>query len=356
MFHSIGTKASFWALFALLCTLNHRVILNPKLKNKTTRTTIFFEGCLRFGHLFVSVNHHRGSHLKDGVYVVDGKVMKDFGYEMAPFAQGFNWVSSPTAIELENTIMDWLGQVLKLPKAFLFSCSGGVLLGTTSEAILVTLVAARDKVLSQIGRENICKLVVYVSNQTHCSVQKATHIIGIHHKNIRVVKTMKSTSFTLLPESLLFAIHTDVQNGLVPCYLCATLGTTSTTTVDPLGPLCKVAKEYDMWVHVDVAYAGSACICPEFRHLIDGVEGANSFSFNAYKWLLTNLDCCCLWLKDPTFVIKSLSTNSPAYDPTLIVPSALTSTGKTAAKAQALHHVPSTTLLVQHQLQIHEIY
>ena len=163
-------------------------------------------------------------------------------------------MSSPTAIELENTIMDWLGQVLKLPKAFLFSCSGGVLLGTTSEAILVTLVAARDKVLSQIGRENICKLVVYVSNQTHCSVQKATHIIGIHHKNIRVVKTMKLTSFTLLPESLLFAIHTDVQNGLVPCYLCATLGTTSTTTVDPLGPLCKVAKEYDMWVHVDVAF------------------------------------------------------------------------------------------------------
>ncbi|KAG4990279.1 hypothetical protein GLYMA_09G021700v4 [Glycine max] len=224
---------------------------------------------------------------------------------------GFNWVSSPAATELESIVMEWLGQVLKLPKAFLFSGSGGgVLLGTTCEAILVTLVAARDKVLSQIGRENICKLVVYVSDQTHCAVQKAAHIIGILPKNIRVVKTMKSTSFTLLPESLVSSIHTDVQKGLVPCYLCATVGTTSTTAIDPLGPLCKVAKEYGMWVHVDAAYAGSACICPEFRHLIDGVEGANSFSLNAHKWFLTNLDCCCLWVKDPASVIKSLSTNS----------------------------------------------
>ncbi|KAK7332538.1 hypothetical protein VNO80_29291 [Phaseolus coccineus] len=224
---------------------------------------------------------------------------------------GFNWLSSPAATELESVVMDWLGQVLKLPKAFLFSGSGGgVLLGTTCEAILVTLVAARDKMLSRIGRENICELVVYVSDQTHCAVQKAAHIIGIHPKNFRVIKTMKSTSFTLLPESLLSAIQTDVQNGLVPCYLCVTVGTTSTTAIDPLGPLCKVAKKYGMWVHVDAAYAGSVCICPEFRHLIDGVEDANSFSLNAHKWFLTNLDCCCLWLKDPASVIKSLSTHS----------------------------------------------
>lgn len=224
---------------------------------------------------------------------------------------GFNWVSSPAATELESIVMDWLGQILKLPKDFLFSGSGGgVLLGTTCEAILVTLVAARDKILCQIGRENIGKLVVYVSDQTHCAVQKAAHIIGIHPKNFRVIKTVKSNSFTLLPESLLCAIETDVENGLVPCYVCVTVGTTSTTAIDPLGPLCKVAKEFSMWVHVDAAYAGSVCICPEFRHLIDGVEGANSFSFNAHKWFLTNLDCCCLWVKDPSSLIKSLSTHS----------------------------------------------
>ncbi|KAJ1420927.1 Pyridoxal-phosphate binding site [Sesbania bispinosa] len=224
---------------------------------------------------------------------------------------GFNWVSSPAATELESTVMDWLGQVLKLPKTFLFSGSGGgVLLGTTCEAILGTLVAARDQKLCQIGRENIRKLIVYGSDQTHCAVQKAAHIIGIHPKNFRAIKTNKSTSFSLLPESLLSTIQSDVQNGLVPCYLCVTVGTTSTTAIDPVEPLCKVAKDYGMWVHIDAAYAGSACICPEFRHLIDGVEDANSFSLNAHKWFLTNLDCCCLWVKDPTSLIKSLSTNS----------------------------------------------
>ncbi|KAJ1420928.1 Pyridoxal-phosphate binding site [Sesbania bispinosa] len=224
---------------------------------------------------------------------------------------GFNWVSSPAATELESTVMDWLGQVLKLPKTFLFSGSGGgVLLGTTCEAILGTLVAARDQKLSQIGRENIGKLIVYGSDQTHCAVQKAAHIIGIPPKNFRAINTNKSNSFSLLPETLLSTIESDIQNGLVPCYLCVTVGTTSTTAIDPVGPLCKVAKDYGMWVHIDAAYAGSACICPEFRHLIDGVEDANSFSLNAHKWFLTNLDCCCLWVKDPSFLIKSLSTNS----------------------------------------------
>lgn len=227
---------------------------------------------------------------------------------------GFNWVSSPAATELENIVMDWLGQILKLPKTFLFNgTGGGVLLGTTCEAILATLVAARDQKLHIIGKENIGKLVVYCSDQTHCAVQKAAHIVGIHHKNFRAIKTLKSSSYTLLPESLLLTIEKDVQNGLVPCYLCVTVGTTSTTAIDPIKPLCKVAKDYGIWVHVDAAYAGSACICPEFRHLIDGVEDANSFSFNAHKWFLTNLDCCCLWLKDPTCLVKSLSTRNSVY-------------------------------------------
>ena len=87
------------------------------------------------------------------------------------------------------------------------------------------------------------------------------------------------------------------------------MGTTSTNAVDPIGPLCEVAKDYSIWIHVDAAYAGSACICPEFRHFIDGIEGANSFTLNAHKWLFTTLDCCCLWVKEPSALIKSLSTN-----------------------------------------------
>ncbi|KAJ1429532.1 Pyridoxal-phosphate binding site [Sesbania bispinosa] len=223
---------------------------------------------------------------------------------------GFNWLSSPAATELETIVMDWLGQVLNLPKSFLFSGNGGgVLLGTTCEAILCTLVAARDKTLSKVGRENIGKLVVYGSDQTHSSLQKAAQIAGIHPKNFRAIKTKRSNSFALSPDSLLSTILLDVENGLIPCFLCATVGTTAVGAIDPVGSLCNVAENYGIWVHVDAAYAGAACICPEFQYCIDGVEKASSFSFNAHKWFLTNLTCCCLWVKDHTALTKSLSTN-----------------------------------------------
>ncbi|GAY39600.1 hypothetical protein CUMW_045610 [Citrus unshiu] len=226
---------------------------------------------------------------------------------------GFNWISSPAATELENIVMDWLGQMLKLPKSFLFSGNGGgVIQGTTCEAILCTLTAARDRVLNKIGRENISKLVVYGSDQTHCALQKAAQIVGIDLKNFRAIKTTKSSSYGLSPDSLLTQINLDVEAGLVPLFLCATIGTTAITAVDPLKPLCDVAKQFGIWVHVDAAYAGSACICPEFRHFIDGVEGADSFSLNAHKWFFTTLDCCCLWVKDPSALVSSLSTN-PEY-------------------------------------------
>ncbi|KAH7545197.1 tyrosine decarboxylase [Ziziphus jujuba] len=223
---------------------------------------------------------------------------------------GFNWVASPAASELESIVMDWLGQLLCLPNSFLFSGGGGgVIQGTTCDAILCTLVAARDQMLRRIGRENIGKLVVYCSDQTHSAFQKASQIAGIHPRNFRAIKASISTSFALSPESLRSTICSDLQDGLIPLYLCATVGTTSTAVVDPLEPLCNVTKDYGIWVHIDAAYAGSACICPEFRHFLDGVEGASSFSFNAHKWLFTMLDCCCLWVKDPNALIKSLSTN-----------------------------------------------
>ncbi|KAK4270060.1 hypothetical protein QN277_023145 [Acacia crassicarpa] len=228
---------------------------------------------------------------------------------------GFNWISSPAATETEIIVMDWLGQALKLPECFLFSSNvggGGVMLGTTCEAILCTLVAARDDKLRHIGRENLDKLVVYGSDQAHFALQKATHIAGIHPENFRVIKTKKSSSFTMSPDSLLSAILHDLENGQVPCFLCATVGTTTTTSVDPIGPLCDVAKNYGIWVHVDAAYAGGALICPEFRHFINGVEGTNSFSFNAHQWLLTNETTCCLWVKKSSCLTNSLSTN-PEY-------------------------------------------
>lgn len=223
---------------------------------------------------------------------------------------GFNWVSSPAATELESIVMDWFGKLLQLPESFLFSGGGGgVLQGTTCEAILCTLIAARDQVLNRVGRGSIVKLVIYGSDQTHFALQKAARIAGISPENYRAVPTMKSNEYGLAPTTLESAILSDLTVGLIPLFVCATVGTTSSTAVDPVGPLCNVAKRYSMWVHIDAAYAGSALICPEFQHFIDGIEGANSFSLNAHKWFFTNLDCCCLWVKDPNALIKALSTN-----------------------------------------------
>ncbi|XP_050290271.1 phenylacetaldehyde synthase-like [Quercus robur] len=222
-------------------------------------------------------------------------------------------VLSKVCLLRHEACVDWLGEMLELPKSFLFSGNGGgVLQGTTCEAVLCTIVAARDQMLSQIGKENLIKLVVYASYQTHSAIQKAAQIAGIHPMNFRAIKTSKSTSYALSPDSLRAQICEDVEAGLVPLFLCVTVGTTATAAIDPLESLCAVAKDYGMWVHVDAAYAGSACICLEFRHFIDGVKGANSFSLNAHKWFLTSLNCCCLWVKDPSALIKSLSTN-PEY-------------------------------------------
>ncbi|KAH6764417.1 Pyridoxal phosphate transferases superfamily protein [Perilla frutescens var. hirtella] len=223
---------------------------------------------------------------------------------------GFNWISSPAATELESTVIDWIGKMLQLPADFLFSGGGGgVIQGTTCEAILSTLVAAREKKLKGIGSHNVNKLVVYGSDQTHSAFQKAAQIAGIHPSNFRAVTTRKADAFALTAEALREIIESDIESGLVPLFLCASVGTTASTAVDQVGALGAVAKEYGIWVHVDGAYAVSACICPEFRHFMNGVENTDSLSFNPHKWFFTGLDCCCLWVKNPTALVKALSTN-----------------------------------------------
>lgn len=222
---------------------------------------------------------------------------------------GFSWITSPAATELEMIVLDWLAKMLKLPDGFLSTGQGGgVIQGTASEAVLVVLLAARDKVLRRVGKNALEKLVVYVSDQTHSAVQKACQIAGIHLDNCRVLKTESSTNYSLSPDLLSEVISQDIAIGLIPFFLCANVGTTSSTAVDPLLALGKVTKSNEMWFHVDAAYAGSALICPEYRHHIDGVEEADSFNMNAHKWFLTNFDCSALWVKDRNALIQSLST------------------------------------------------
>lgn len=226
---------------------------------------------------------------------------------------GFNWLASPAMTELEMIVMDWLANMLKLPKAFMFSgTGGGVLQGTTSEAILCALITARDRKLENIGVDHIGKLVVYGSDQTHSTYTKACKIAGIFPCNIRSVPTSIESDFALSPAVLRGVLEADLAAGLVPLFICATVGTTSTTAVDPLSQLAKLAEEFNIWLHVDAAYGGSACICPEFRPYLDGIERANSLSLSPHKWLLSYLDCCCMWVREPNILVKALSTN-PEY-------------------------------------------
>ncbi|XP_073292328.1 tyrosine decarboxylase 2 isoform X3 [Primulina huaijiensis] len=224
---------------------------------------------------------------------------------------GFSWITSPAATELETIVMDWLGKALKLPDAFLSTGhGGGVIQGTASESVLVVLLAARDKILRKVGEDAIRKLVVYISDQTHASMQKACKIGGILPRNIRILETDSSTEYALSPELLTKTISQDIALGLIPLFLCATIGTTSSAAVDPLLALGKIAKSNGLWFHVDAAYAGSACICPEFRPYLDGVEEADSFNMNAHKFFLTNFDCSALWVKERNALIHSLSTKA----------------------------------------------
>jgi tyrosine decarboxylase len=210
-------------------------------------------------------------------------------------------------------VVDWLGKALHLPESLLFAGGGGgTLLGTSCEAMLCALVAARDQKLAEIGGSRISDLVVYCSDQTHFAFSKAARIAGIQRAHCREIQTGNENMFALSPTALQAAVQADVDAGLVPLFLCATIGTTQTTAVDPVGELCAVAAPHGVWVHVDAAYAGSALICEEFHHLIDGVESVDSFSMNPHKWLLANIDCCAMWVKRPCALVAALGTE-PEY-------------------------------------------
>uniref|UniRef100_A0A0D9WYA1 Tyrosine decarboxylase n=1 Tax=Leersia perrieri TaxID=77586 RepID=A0A0D9WYA1_9ORYZ len=211
---------------------------------------------------------------------------------------GFSWITSPAATELEVIVLDWFAKMLQLPSQFLSNAlGGGVIQGTASEAVLVALLAARDRALKKHGKQSLEKLVVYASDQTHSALQKACQIAGIFSENFRVVIADCDNNYAVSPEAVSEALSMDLSSGLIPFFICATVGTTSSSAVDPLPELGQIAKAHDMWFHIDAAYAGSACICPEYRHHLNGVEEADSFNMNAHKWFLTNFDCSLLWVK-----------------------------------------------------------
>ncbi|TYZ60149.1 hypothetical protein PybrP1_003116 [[Pythium] brassicae (nom. inval.)] len=234
---------------------------------------------------------------------------------------GFSWVAAPAATELEQVMCDWLARLLALPACFTSeSVGGGVIQGSASESALCALIAARHAALAGLEGEarehRAARLCVYVSDQTHAIAEKGCMVLDIPH--LRVLPTRRGAAdddnFGLAPEDVAAAMAADVAAGLVPFFLVPTVGTTSTTAVDPIRALATVARQQPVpvWVHVDGAYGGCAAVCPEFQRWFDGAELCDSICVNAHKWLLVGFDCSLLWVQDRRPLIQALALD-PEY-------------------------------------------
>jgi aromatic-L-amino-acid decarboxylase len=222
--------------------------------------------------------------------------------------QGMLWSTSPACTELETHVMDWLVGMLGLPEKFRSSASGGgVIQDTASSAALCGLLAGRERATNYVTNQKGCdgRLVAYVSTQTHSSLQKAAMIAGIGVDNLRAIEV--DESFAMKADVLARQIEADRNAGLTPFFVCATMGTTSSNAMDPLIPLGQLCRKNNLWLHVDAAMAGTAMLCPEFRHFQNGVEFADSYNFNPHKWMFTNFDCSCFWVADRKALIQTLS-------------------------------------------------
>ena len=222
--------------------------------------------------------------------------------------QGMLWSTSPACTELETLVLDWLVPMLGLPEKFLStSAGGGVIQDTASSASLVALLAARERSTNFASNRKGCdgRLVAYCSTQTNSSMEKDVKIAGLGSDNLRQIDVDRN--FAMRPEALARQVEQDVKAGLVPCFVCATVGTTSSTAIDPIRGIAGVCRDHNVWLHVDAAMSGTAALCPEFRFIQDGVEFADSYTFNPHKWMFTNFDCNCFYVADRNHLIRTLS-------------------------------------------------
>ena len=222
--------------------------------------------------------------------------------------QGMLWTTSPACTELETHVLDWLVDMLGLPTRFKSDGpGGGVIQDTASSATLCALLAARERATGFMTNELGCdgRLVAYASTEAHSSVEKAVRIAGIGREKLRFIGT--DDNLALRPEALAAQVRKDRKAGLVPAFVCATVGTTSSNAVDPVEEIGRICSGEGMWLHVDAAMSGTAAVCPEFRHIQDGLELADSYCFNPHKWMFTNFDCDCFYVADRAVLIRTLS-------------------------------------------------
>ncbi|MBT4150004.1 MAG: aminotransferase class V-fold PLP-dependent enzyme [Candidatus Marinimicrobia bacterium] len=221
---------------------------------------------------------------------------------------GMSWATSPACTELETHILDWLVDMMDLPVKFKSnSKGGGVIQDTASSASLVALLCSREKASNGRTNENGSNgdFIAYTSSQAHSSIEKAVKIAGIGKNNMRMVDV--DQNFSMDSSHLRQLIEKDISNGLKPIFVCATVGTTSSTAIDPVNEIGKICKEFGIWLHVDAAMAGPAALCKEYRFINDGLNYADSYNFNPHKWMLTSFDCSIFYVAGRSQLINTMS-------------------------------------------------
>jgi aromatic-L-amino-acid/L-tryptophan decarboxylase len=222
-------------------------------------------------------------------------------------AQGMMWSTSPALTEIEAHVLDWLVDLLGFPQEWKTAVGpgGGAIQLSASDSTHLAHVVARERAMERgVASEDV---VAYTSSQAHSSIEKGARVAAIRH--LRLIDVDRD--FALRPSALAEAVARDVADGLVPAIVTSTLGTTGTCAVDPVGEVAAIARRHGLWHHVDAAYAGSALICPELRVEQEGIARADSFVFNAHKWMFTNFDCSVFWVADRAPLVRAMSILPP---------------------------------------------
>jgi aromatic-L-amino-acid decarboxylase len=228
------------------------------------------------------------------------------------------WRTSPSATELEEVATDWLRQMLGLPEQF-----EGVINDTASVGSLCAMAAAREDAGLKIREKGLAgrdlpKLRIYASEEAHSSIEKAAIVLGLGQEGLRKIPT--DEAFRMNPVALEEAVKEDLDAGVKPICIIPTIGTTSTTSIDPVKEISEVSRRHGIWLHVDAAYGGAAATVTEMRNYFDGWERADSIVVNPHKWLFTTFDCSVLYCRRPE-VLKQAFSLTPEYLRTTEAPS-----------------------------------
>ncbi|SDD28288.1 aromatic-L-amino-acid decarboxylase [Algoriphagus faecimaris] len=224
-------------------------------------------------------------------------------------AQCMSWLTSPAATELEEQVCDWLRDAKGIDSSW-----KGVIHDTASTATLSAILTAREKAtrfqINERGFSGNQVFRIYSSSHVHSSIDKAVKIAGIGVQNL--VRIPVDENFSMIPSELEKAILADKETGYLPLCVVSALGTTSSTAVDPIDEITQITQKYGLWHHIDAAFAGTALLLPEFQHLIQGHQGADSYVFNPHKWMFTNFDCTVFFIREPQYLVNTFSL-TPEY-------------------------------------------